>query len=150
MTTMPSGAQLRRLTVQVKAIHEQNIYRVGDIAYEKGTVLTQDPKSFTVGWHAKQISQGDDLGIDFRHNDRSLRQFGMAVLREGPAAQTNHDNFFRQRFKEQKAHHRSRVRDYQLVRRIAEHFALNRHEVEMQRQRPVPLVDERLTAQKLD
>jgi hypothetical protein len=143
-------AQLRRLTIQIEPIHEQNIDGIDHTAHKGGAVLAKYLEPLIIPWNTKQLPQSHDIGVDFCHDDGRFGYFRAAILREGATAQTDHDNFLGRWLEEQKAHHRARIGNYQLIRRVTAHLTLGRHKIEVKRQGAVPPVYERLALQKPD
>lgn len=142
-------AQLSRLTVHVESVYEEHIRGVGGIAHKTGAILAEHSKALVIPRHAKQVPESHDVRIDFHREDRSCGYFGVAILRDGSLAQADHDNLFRSRFEEQKAHHRLGVGNDQLIRRVAGHLTLGRQIIEMKAEHAVPPACERPAARKV-
>ena len=131
------------LPVLVKGIDEQDITGPCVPFDERGAILTDYPEAIILGRHEELVANGNDVGIDLDCSDRGFGQIFVAIFRQRSSAESDHLDRPRRGMEEEEAHHLTRIVEYQSVRIVDAHYALDKGPVCEEASHIAQLEDER-------
>lgn len=131
------------LPVLVKGIDEQDITGPCVPFDERGAILTDYPEAIILGRHEELVANGNDVGIDLDCSDRGFGQIFVAIFRQRSSAESDHLDRPRRGMEEEEAHHLTRIVEYQSVRIVDAHYALDKGPICEEASHIAQLEDER-------
>lgn len=131
------------LPVLVKGIDEQDITGPGVPFDERGAILTDYPEAIILGRHEELVANGNDVGIDLDCRDRGFGQISVAIFRQRSSAESDHLDRPRRGMEEEAPHHLTRIVEYQSVRIVDAHYALDKGPICEEASHIAQLEDER-------
>ena len=140
-------AQRWRDTVAVEGVDQHDIGPIVALRDVSRGLRPHHAEARIVGRQMELPAKGDDVRVDLDHRDPRRGKMAMAVLRERPAAQPEHEDLARVGQEEEEAHHLAGVGELERVRVRQAHLALDEGAREVQAACAVVLDHEGLVVQ---